>query len=175
MSQNKRDVHVEVNGRLLFAFVDGVPDAFERAAFRALEQHGIEDPDPSDWYPQADLVNTLEYVETNVGTATLKLIGQAIAKETDWPDDIDSVSEALEAVDDAHDQNHRGDAGEYRVEHVNPRTIKVETCTPYPCVLEEAMFKRVATEFADGIVDVSEVGDECRSDGAGCCVYRIEA
>jgi hypothetical protein len=165
---------VEVNGQTVNSFVDGVPDAFEDKALGILATHDIEAPHPDEWYPQRAWLDAFDEIATEVGTATLTQIGESIPESAEWPPDVDSVTGGLDSIDDAYHMNHRGgDIGHYRVERTGDGEVTVRCNNPYPCAFDEGIVRAVASEFADGYPAVTEVGNECRSDGGDECVYEV--
>ena len=44
---------IEVSGRAVMSVVEGM-GVFRETALRILEDHGIKDPDPDEWYMQQD-------------------------------------------------------------------------------------------------------------------------
>lgn len=166
---------VEVRGETLQAFVDGIPSAFEDRANEILARNGISDPQEGEWYPQQAWLDSFADVAEGVGESTLTNIGRSIPANAEWPPGIETVVAGLESIDDAYQMNHRGgEIGEYRVEEIDETTARIHCDNPYACAFDQGIVQATAEEFADsGVPRVEEVGDDCRSDGGGTCVYEV--
>lgn len=167
---------VEVNGQTVLAFIEGVPAGYEDKAYAILEQHGIEEPEPGEWYPQDAWLDAFEEMEGLVGEATLTRAGSRIPETADWPSDINLVVGALELIDEAYQLNHRGgDIGYYDVQQVSEDTVQVHCKNPYPCPFDQGVVQAVAESAAfQNSVYMSEVSDHCRRDGGEECTYEIK-
>jgi hypothetical protein len=165
---------VEVNGQTVLSFVDGVPQSFADNAQEILADNGIEEPEPDEWYPQQAWLDAFEEVANSVGTSTLNNIGQSIPEHAEWPPGVDGVVEAIESIDLAYHQNHRGgDIGHYEAKQVDDSTVRVECTNPYPCDFDQGIIKAVGREFSDEFVRVEEIGNTCRNDGDEKCSYEV--
>lgn len=165
------DDGVEVNGQTVMAFIEGVPDTFEERTASILANHGIEDPEPDEWYPQQAWLDAFEEIATNIGSSTLGNIGKAIPNNAEWPPGVEDVDEGIESIDEAYHMNHRGgEIGSYESEVIDDSTVRVRCTNPYPCDFDKGIVEATAKEFASGYVSVTEVGDECREDAGDVCV-----
>lgn len=176
MAQFKQyDQGVEVRGETMQSFVEGIPSAFEDRAERILEQNGVRNPQPGEWYPQEAWLGAFEDVAERVGESTLTNIGRSIPANAEWPPGIETVVEGLESIDDAYQMNHRGgEIGEYRVEEIDETTARIYCDNPYACAFDEGIVQATAEEFADaGVPRVREVSDEFSSEGDDICVFEV--
>lgn len=165
---------VEVNGQTVLAFLDGVPSAFEDKTASILENHGIEDPHPDEWYPQQAWLDAFKEIADTVGKNTLTNVGKAIPDNAEWPSGVDSVEEGIESIDAAYHMNHRsGDIGHYLVESVGETEAEIRCTNPYPCAFDQGIIEGVAQEFGDGLPHLEEIGDECRESGGKECTYLL--
>lgn len=167
---------VEVNGQTVLAVVAGMPAAgLEDRALELLAEHGIEDPQPDEWYSQKAWLETFAAIHERVGEATLNQIGQSIPENADWPPGVDSLKGGLESIDQAYHMNHRnGEIGHYHAEQVDDETIRVECKNPYACAFDKGIIEATARAFSgDQFATVNEVSTHCRNDGGEACVYEV--
>lgn len=163
-----------MNGQTVLAFLDGVPSVFEEKTQGTLETHGIEGPQPDQWYPQQAWLDAFEAVAENVGDSTVRSIGGLVPDNADWPPGVSTVEEGVESIDDAYQMNHRGgEIGHYLVESVGENEATIRCPNPYPCSFDQGILGAVASEFGSGLPSLAEVGDECRDTGAKECVYAL--
>ena len=165
----------EVNGDAVLSVVHGVPEAFEQKARRILAENGIDDPAPDEWYAQQEWLDAFAKIEDDTGKPTLKQIGTSIPENTDWQEDAGSVVEGLVAINEVYQANHRGgDVGYYAINPIDDTTVQVECKNPYACAFDEGIIKATAMKLADSCVpSVTEIGDECRTDGGDKCLYEV--
>lgn len=170
------DTDVEVNGQTVLAFVQGVPSAFEEQAFGILAEHGISEPTADDWYPLQAWLDAFEQIEDRLGPATVNRIGESIPANADWPSSVEVVLAGLEMINEAYHLNHRnGEIGHYDAEQVDDETIHVHCKNPYPCTFDKGIISAVAQQYAHGqAVYVTEISEQCRSEGGDECVYQVE-
>lgn len=167
---------VEARGQTILSFVDAFPPALQGRAESILADNGIEDLDPEAWYPQEAWLASFEEIEEEIGTNTLKKIGKAIPKNAEWPPGVDTVVGGLESIDEAYHMNHRGgEIGYYEAETLDDGTVEVCCHNPYPCAFDQGILDGVVREFANKHVSITEVSDDCRSNGGDECVYRVSS
>jgi predicted hydrocarbon binding protein len=168
------DDGVEARGQTILSVVDAFPSALQGRAEAILAEHGIEDIDPDMWYPQENYLGSLEEIDDSMGTNTLNQIGKTIPKNAEWPPSVDTAFDAVESIDEAYQMNHRGgEIGYYSADKTDDKTIEVTCSNPYPCAFDRGLLEGVLKEFADTRTAITEVGESCRSDGAGECVYHL--
>lgn len=174
------DRDVEVNGRTVLSVVEEAMGRFSAEyrdrALEALEAEGIEDPSPDEWYPQQAWLAAFETIAEELQPHVLDRLGEQIPDVAEWPDDPETVPEALRAVDDAYRRNHRGgEIGSYDFERVGDRAAEIECHNPYPCPFDRGLLRGAARDVApvDAFVFVEEVGEGCRREGADACTYAV--
>lgn len=168
------DDNVEVRGAAVKSIVNGVPDTFTDKAREYLAEHGIENPQPDEWYSQQSYLNAYEAIVSDIGESTLRQIGESTPENAEWPPGIEGPMGALQSIDDAYHMNHRGgDIGYYEAEKVDDSTAVVYCQTPYPCAYDTALVKGTAGQFTDGYVSLTEVSDHCRAEGGNECAYEV--
>lgn len=170
------EADVEVTGQTVLAFVEGVPAAFEDRALEILADHGIEDPQPGEWYSQQAWLDAIEDIDAQIGAATLTRIGEQVPRTAEWPSTAELVVGALELIDEAYRLNHRnGEIGSYDAEQVATDAVRVHCNNPYPCPFDKGLVRAVAEDVSlQQDVFVTEESDQCRSDGGDECLYRVE-
>lgn len=166
---------VEVKGQAVMSIVEGVPAAFEGRAREMLAEEGIEPLEPDRWYSQQAYLDAYEKIASRVGEQTLKQTGRSIPENAEWPPGVDGPLAGLESLDDAYNLNHRGgEIGAYELRETSDGSATVHCRTPYPCVYDQGILTATVERFTDGYADLTEVGEECREDGAEACTYRVE-
>lgn len=143
----------EVAGKYVIALLNNagkVSPVFERKTREYLEENSIEDPQPDNWYPLSQFVESLHQLEADTGENTLKEAGREMAKDNDIPDDKNSIEEALEFLGESHKMAHRNgtvnDYGMYRVDQIEGANVRM-SCTddyPYPASLAGGVVASVA-------------------------------
>ena len=174
------DPDVEVHGQTILRVVDDAlarfSDEYREMAREALAANGVEDPDPTEWYPQQAWLDSFEVIATELEPHILDRLGEQIPDIADWPAGFAGVEEALRSIDEAYQINHRGgEIGYYRVERIDDKTADVQCRNPYPCPIDRGIIRAVARENApvESFVFVDERGMECRRDGADQCTYTV--
>lgn len=153
------DPGVEGDGRYLVATVESAGDVspvFERKLRRmAEERFGTVDADR--WYPINEFVSFFHDLEAEVGEKTLRQGGIENAKVIPWPDGVDSVREAMETINDLHQQATRGADEEYPIgrytvgsEGSTALRVGVTERFPHPESYTQGILKGVVEEFEAG-------------------------
>lgn len=183
MSRVKRlqsfDTDAEAKGQTIMSIVSGageVSSVFESKASDILAENGISNLEPDEWYPLEDYLRALDAIDDEVGSQTIESIGETIPEQAEWPPEVDGPVEGLESVGGAYDMNHRGgDVGFYEVEAIDDSTARVSCENPYSCALDRGILRGTTEKFTGpiAIVNLEEVGDSCRENGGGHCVYEL--
>ena len=174
------DRDVEIKGETVLAIVEGAMGRFSETyrsqAMTALENEGIVDPDPDEWYPQQAWLNAFGTIADDLEPHVLDRLGEQLPSVAEWSTDIDTVPEALRSIDDAYQRNHRGgEIGYYRFEQRDEQSGTVTCYNPYPCPFDRGLIRGVAKQYApvNAFVFIEETGSECRRDGDDRCTYTI--
>ena len=167
---------VEVLGEVVLSLVN-VMGAFKRLALGILAEHGINDPQPDQWYSQQAWLDSFKKIAEEVGPNTLYQIGRQLPAQHFFPPGIDSIETVLGELDDAYRKTHRGgEVGHYRFQIVGMNTGKMTCDNPYPCDFDRGIIQALAERFqpAGSLVDVRHEDDApCKKSGADSCVYTI--
>lgn len=174
------DPDVEVHGQTILGVVDEAlsrfSDTYQDRAREALAEHGVEEPEPDEWYPQQAWLDTFRVIADDLEPHLLDRLGEQIPSVVDWPSGISGVEEGLRSIDDAYQLNHRGgDIGYYRFEAVDDQSGEVICRNPYPCLFDRGLVRAVAQQYApvESFVFVEETGDQCRREGDNACSYTV--
>ena len=86
---------VEVNGRTVLAFVEGM-ESSKKKALQILNENNITKIEPGEWYPQQSWLNAFKKIAEDVGPYSLYCIGAKIPENAQFPLGINSLEKALE-------------------------------------------------------------------------------
>ncbi len=168
---------VEVNGETVYAVVDGM-GTFKSVALGILADNGIVDPKPGAWYPQQNWLDAFEKISDALGPNTLFNIGLKIPENAIFPPEIETIEQALQAIDVAYHINHRGgEIGEYRYQCIGLKSAKMICPNPYPCAFDRGIITAMAKRFKPkdcAMVNVTHDDSACcRMEGAESCTYLV--
>jgi hypothetical protein len=172
------DPKVEVNGQTVLSVVDGM-GVFAGSAKQILQENGIDDPKPGEWYPQQAWLDSFKKIAESIGERTLFQIGMKIPENADFPPEIDNIEKALSAIDVAYHMNHRnGDIGNYKFTKTGDRSGVMVCDNPYPSDFDRGIIEAMAKKFRpkDSLsapkVEL-DPNKETRKNGADSCTYNI--
>jgi hypothetical protein len=100
-----------------------------------LKEFGLDQIDPTHWYPQQTILDMLRAVATLPdGTQYLVAIGVKVVDYGDFPPELDTIEKALLALSNSYPRNHRNvPPGEgYEVNIVKPGSAHIKANVPYP-------------------------------------------
>lgn len=156
----------EVSGQTVRSVVEGVgqfSSAYKQRALDILDSHGLPEPEEDEWYSWQAYIDAFEELADTIGPKTVTKIGSEIPDLVDWPPTVDSVEEAMDALDEQYNATHRGDdIGYYDFEKTGDDGGVMECKNPYPSALDEGLLKATAEKFSD---DGAFVRVEQTSDG----------
>jgi hypothetical protein len=183
--------NAEVNGETVFSVVDGM-GMFKTTALAILAKNGIQDPKPGLWYSQQAWLKAFQEISASIGPYTLYSIGLKIPENAHFPPQIDSIENALRAIDVAYHMNHRiagqilfdpqtgttlEGIGHYIFEKAGEREVKMTCHNPYPCDFDKGIIDGMANRFKPAgspfaLVRHADTGP-CRKKGAEMCEYKV--
>jgi hypothetical protein len=149
------DPDSQADGRYVVAFMESageVSPVFERKVKDYFESH-LPSVDADEWYNTDDVVTAFEKINQDIGSQTMEQGGREAAKAVPWPDEVNSVSGAITALQQAHrdayrNSNQQNPAGNYTFEKSGKRTAHVGF--PYAPAFAQGVFKQVCDIFGDG-------------------------
>ena len=167
---------VEVNGETVLSVVAGLGQNKE-AGLQVLEEHGINDPQPGQWYSQQAWLDAFRSIAQGMGPGALRAIGRSIPSNAQWPPEVDTIEKGMASIDVAYHLNHRGgEIGYYRYEPAGPRSGKMVCRNPYPSDFDLGIIDAVAHKFAPPasfpVVRLDETAPT-RKSGADSCTYWV--
>lgn len=143
----------EVSGQTVLSVVEGVgqfSSVYRDRALDVLDNHGLPEPEEGEWYSWEAYLDAFEELTETIGPKTVTKIGSEIPYLIDWPPEIETVEQALGALDDQYQRNHKGDEiGYYDFEKTGEGGGVIETKNPYPSALDEGLLKSVAEKYTD--------------------------
>ncbi|MDA3893805.1 MAG: hypothetical protein PF517_19245 [Salinivirgaceae bacterium] len=114
------DRNVEVNGETVATIINAFPEYLTEHAIKILKMHGIENAIPGEWYSQVNWLNAFADISRKFGDNTLFEIGKAIPANAKFPNNIETLEDALNSIDKAYQMNHRnGEIGFYKLVNFN--------------------------------------------------------
>lgn len=150
------DPESEVAGEYLVAFVESageVSPIFERKVREIFEQH-MSPVQSDEWYQTEKVARALEEVDSEIGPKTMREGGAESVTAVPWPDDVASVAEAAEFLQEAHREAYRNSdmenpAGNYTFEQIRGRKARVGVTLgfPSPPAWAEGVFRHLPKEF----------------------------
>ncbi len=183
---------IEVNGETVYAIVDGM-EIIKNEALTILSKHGIDNPQPGQWYSQDAWLRAFKTISESIGRKTLYAIGRKIPENANFPPEIDDIFKALSSIDLAYHMNHRRKGkvmfnpqtgemiegiGHYGFEKTTDRSIKMVCENPYPCDFDRGIITTMAHKFkpqSGGFPSVIHLDDEpCRRNSDHSCTYLVD-
>lgn len=168
--------NVEVNGETVLTTVNAFPEFMRKIALKMLEDKGIKDPKPGEWYSQKAWLDSFKEIANKFGSNTLFEIGKAIPANAKFPPEIDSIEKALSSIDVAYHMNHQnGEIGFYKLVSHDPetRTIIMQCKNPYPCDFDKGIITTMARKFTTGVEVKLGPDKPSRKDGAEDSWYIV--
>jgi hypothetical protein len=80
---------------------------YKDTGYRMLEECGLSDIKPDQWYSQQAYCDYLESIETKIGKATLVVVGKNVAAAAKVHFDIDTVEKWMASAAQIYQRNHR--------------------------------------------------------------------
>lgn len=167
---------VEVKGAAVLAIIKGLEYSREIAE-SMLEKNGIPSVSADAWYPQQSFLDAFKTISESLGPHTLYSIGTMIHKSADFPENIQTLEEALRSVNVAYQMNHRGgDIGYYRLYISEAGDYRMVCRNPYPCEFDRGIIEGIASTYSPPGTRISAIHDDnagCRDNGDESCAYTF--
>ncbi|MFX1276248.1 MAG: hypothetical protein ACFFBP_16980 [Promethearchaeota archaeon] len=151
--------------------------AFKKRAYDILNDCGIENPKPDQWYNMQQWLNAFKIIYEKLGDSVLKVIGKKIPEKAKLPPNIKTNDDFLPMMDQAYHMNHRGgDVGNYIIKKIRDKEVIVTCTNPYPCAFEHGLLQGFVEKFRapGGLPSVVHEPGDCRMEGAEVCKYHIK-
>ncbi len=125
---------VEVSGQIVLSFIHALEFGKDER-IRIFKENGIVNPTEDSWHRQLDVLDALREMEESFGPKTLYLLGATVMQNIQFPFEIKSISDSLEALGEVLKISHRG--GDYGHSEVlgydeEKRVVMIDTSLPYP-------------------------------------------
>ena len=162
-----------VSGRLLAAMPAAVmktSGSFEEYTWEILAEAGARPIDEHDWYAQETALAVLAHLQDVVGEQVVERVGRFLPELLEWPRDVTTFTEALEAVDDWYRAVHRDDDATVTFTTTGPSTGELRLATPYPTGFENGLVRGLVLQFS---TDGTYVWTTSARDTDGETVYRF--
>lgn len=162
----------QYSGAALSSFIMGLAHS-EALVQRILDQHRLSQIDPNTWYDLNVARSIYMMVAEQVGSRSLKAIGQKMIEAAPFPPELNDVRSVLNALDSAYQMNVRGpNIGKILCEIEGDREATVTFGTPFPCSLNIGIIQGCCEKFgARPLIEHAPGG--CMDRGAKACSYRV--
>lgn len=171
------DPDAEATGKYMVAFVESageVSPVFERKVREIFEQHmGTLEADS--WYRNADVNKAFDEILDEVGEKTMKQGGVESGKAIEWPDEVDTVMDALGIWNTFHEAAYRNShldfpAGKYTAEKRGDRTARIGITDGYnlSAAFAKGCSKGIAQDLGpnDGPITIEDTDPEATEQAA---------
>jgi hypothetical protein len=127
-------------------------------------------------YPMSLYVEMVDYMEARYGYGAMlklgKAVGQTVIDVSLSKLPIKNFSDAIHAVQSAHEFFCEPTIGAFKIIRDDPRLILVEYSAPYNCRLQEGLFATLAKTCGGDVIPII-TQQRCRREGAPTCIYQI--
>lgn len=168
---------VEVSGGIVLAMVRGL-GGLGKQSRHILAEHGLDRPEPTQWYSHDDLLEVFEAITANAGPFANFNMGTRVADDAEFHAETDSVEEALLQIDAYYRSSHRGtNAGGYTFEKTDENSGTIVCNTPYPCDFDRGFVETIVQKYRPQTSwNVTVKHDEtaaCKKRGGDSCTYVV--
>lgn len=165
---------IEITGRYvnsMLASTGEVSPVFERKMEELLEEYGIDDPDPDEWYSAESFAEAVERVAAEIGDKTVSEAGKQMGRDVPKPPEVESPHDVLAQMHDQHYQSYRnverGSIGGYTYERVDETTARLGVTEgfPYPTGIARGAPVGIAEDITGESVSTDAVPTEPTGSG----------
>ncbi|GAB4408252.1 MAG: hypothetical protein OHK0053_34990 [Microscillaceae bacterium] len=172
------DPNVEVNGQTVMTIIRSFPEYMNKIGQELLANNGLQEIHTQGWYSQQRWLNTFREISLKFGPYTLFAIGKNIPQNAQFPANISTLEDALNAIDVAYQMNHRlGNIGYYRLRSFSATSgMAVMEChNPYPCDFDRGIIAAMARRFGkqSNLEVKADLHKPCRAFGADSSTYLV--
>lgn len=158
------DPEAELNGRYVAGFVESageVSPLFERKLRDIFDEH-VSGVDADSWYRIGDLEDAFREILAETGEETMVEGGIEAARRLPFPDDVETLCDAVGRLNELHTNAHRNSnleypAGRFTIDFRSETSLRggITTGYPYTAPIIEGVYTGTIQRFTDS-VPVSE-------------------
>ena len=144
------DPQAQVRSTTLLELKNFVSAPFQPLLDKILKAHGVFTESPEEWYDMQLGLDISQEIQENVGPHTMFSIGKKAGELRQFPSTITSLEAALESINEAYQNSHRGEnIGYYEVLSVDMKehVIEFKAHTPYPDEFDRGLLTSIARKF----------------------------
>lgn len=141
---------VEISGEAVGSFMSGFPEYLADIALTALHTHDIDTPEPGKWYSLNNCLKVLDEIGSKFGSDTLYAIGKEALKCALLPQNLKSLKDVIEKLEDAFKLNHRNmQICWVTLENYDIRAKRVVLFieNPYPLEINRGILTGIARQY----------------------------
>ena len=126
----KARADAQVIGQVMQAFIENIRSEDVKPV---LEQHGLTEIKPDEWYPQSLFAEIYDELERDGQGQNIVAIGMKTLDTLEFPEGTNDIMGALQVLPAMYQQIHQGigDNEGWRIEKVNDKHIRVTFNSPY--------------------------------------------
>lgn len=176
------DSQADVTGRYIVSMATSageVSPVFERKIRDLLEEYGIDDPDPEQWYSADSFTSAVSEAAEEIGSSTILEAGKQMGQDVPQPESVSGPKDALKRVNEAHqaayqNASERYPAGQYRYEELDSNEVKMSVTDnwPYPPEIAEGSLLGITQSTAPNASRVEVETTEPASDEVAAYIVR---
>lgn len=167
------DPNVLVSGQSMMIIIQ----AMGKRVCPLLKKHGMENIQPDLWYPQQPYLDFFREIALGDFRSVLISIGMLVPTLMYWPENVQTIIQALFFIDEVYQMNHKGGTiGSYQAVQTRERQIEMRCENPYPCDFDYGLIYGAAKLYqpADEHILVTHASTgRCRKYGGDTCVYTV--
>lgn len=159
------DEDTEVTGRYVVSMVESageVSPVFKKKMNELLSTHGIDNPEPDEWYDANAFAEAVSQATEQIGTQTVVQAGEEMGRDVPKPEGITSPHDVLAEVDESQQAAYRNSseprpAGSYTYERLGERAARsaVTEKFAYPDEICEGSLRGITKDIVDRAADVT--------------------
>lgn len=140
-------------GSTILQSIESLPSFSKKRMFKMLEDIGLSEIVPENWYPISILADFYKQLQKAFGPNTLFDMGKAITENAAFPPGIDSIDAALGSINMAYNMNHQGYVGFHKMVSHDKENKKIimETYMPFAPDVNRGVYTGIARRFQTGV------------------------
>lgn len=174
---NSSTLDGEIRGTAIQTIRHAIEDAcgfFDGRTEDHLAAQGLADASGQTWYDLSDYIAVYDDLLESTGKHTVRRIGKELGHGMTFDSDVETLGDALAALDGSYHRLHRGDAGRYRFESTGVESGRLVCHTPYPAPVERGLLRGLAQRFTDTGFVTADLVTTDRRDGHRVTTFDIE-